>query len=398
MRAEANGRPLKVLHLGKYYPPDSGGIETVTKDLAQGAARAGCEVTVLCFGRVDRLVQERFGGLDVLRVPIWKLVSSQPFGWTYVREFLRRAGEFDIVHVHVPNMLAALMLLMARTPGKVVVHWHADVVDKGWIGRLMRPLEWTMLRRADALVATSQAYAGASPQLRRFAGKVHIVPIGIEASEIFDDDDASDAPPGLDAGAVATPALDGTPVILAVGRLVPYKGFDVLIAAARFLTATCRVVIVGGGERRAELEAQIRQQQVADRVVLAGRLGDDALRALFQSAAIYCLPSISRAEAFGVVLLEAMANGLPIVASDIAGSGVPWVNQHDVTGLNVPTGDAQALATALTQLLDDPARRERMGRESRRRFEAEFTAARASRRMLDLYGALAGRRVEEGAA
>ena len=398
MRAEANARPLKVLHLGKYYHPESGGIETVTKDLAQGAARAGCEVTVLCFGRVGRPVQERFDGVDVVRTPIWKLVSSQPFGWKYVREFLRRAGEFDIVHVHVPNMLAALMLLLARIPGKVVVHWHADVVDKGWIGTLMRPLEWTMLRRADALVATSQAYADASPQLRRFAGKVHIVPIGIVDSDIFDDDDASDDTPAPDAGARATPAPGGVPVILAVGRLVPYKGFDVLIDAARFLPAACRVVIVGGGERRAELEAQVRQRQVADRVVLAGRLGDDALRALFQGAAIYCLPSVSRAEAFGVVLLEAMAHGLPVVASDIAGSGVPWVNQHDVTGLNVPIGDAQALAAALTQLLADPALRERMGRESRRRFEAEFTAARASRRMLDLYGVLAGRHVEELAA
>ena len=185
-------------------------------------------------------------------------------------------------------------------------------------------------------------------------------------------------------------------VFLGVRR--PYKGFDVLVAAARFLPAACRVVIVGGGERRAELEAQVRQHQVADRVVLAGRLGDDALRALFQSAAIFCLPSVSRAEAFGVVLLEAMAHGLPIVASDIAGSGVPWVSQHDVTGLNVPIGDAQALAAALSQLLADPARRDRMGRESRRRFEAEFTAALASRRMLDLYGSLAGARVGELAA
>jgi glycosyltransferase involved in cell wall biosynthesis len=394
MPAEANASSLNVLHLGKYYHPDSGGIETVTKDLAQGAAHAGCQITVLCFGRVDRLVQERCGDVNVLRAPIWKLVASQPFGWKYVREFLRRARQFDIVHVHVPNMLAALMLLMARVPGKVVVHWHADIINKGWIGTLMRPLEWTMLRRADALVATSQAYADASPQLRRFSSKVHIVPIGIEDSDVFDDDASGDDPGPL-TGAVVTPALDGTPMILAVGRLVPYKGFDVLIAAARFLPAACRVVIVGGGERRAELEAQIRERQVADRVVLAGRLGDEALRALFRSAAIFCLPSVSRAEAFGVVLLEAMANGLPIVASDIAGSGVPWVNQHGVTGLNVPIGDAEALAAALTRLLADGARRAQMGRESRRRFETEFTAARASRRMLNLYGALAGRRIGE---
>jgi glycosyltransferase involved in cell wall biosynthesis len=395
MHAQANARPLKVLHLGKFYSPDSGGIETVTKDLALGAARAGNDVTVLCFGRVQCRSQERIDGVEVVRAPIWKLASSQPFGWQYVREFLSRAAEFDIVHVHVPNMLAALMLLLARVPGKVVVHWHADVVDKGWIGALMRPLEWTMLRRADVLLATSRAYADASAQLRRFTAKVRIVPIGIEDLDVFDDDSNAREPEPALSGRAAS--AGGAPLVLAVGRLVPYKGFDVLVAAARLLPEPCRVVIVGGGELRTELEALIRQHGVGDRVVLAGRLGDESLRALFQNAAIFCLPSVSRAEAFGVVLLEAMAHGLPIVASDIAGSGVPWVNEHGVTGLNVPTGDAAALAAALAALLSDPARRQRMGRESRRRFEAEFTAARASRRVLELYDALAGRGVGEAA-
>jgi glycosyltransferase involved in cell wall biosynthesis len=134
---------------------------------------------------------------------------------------------------------------------------------------------------------------------------------------------------------------------------------------------------------------------VADRVVLAGRLDDDALRRLFRRAAVFCLPSVSRAEAFGVVLLEAMARGLPIVASDIAGSGVPWVNQHEATGLNVPAGDASALAGALARLLADPQQRARMGNAARLRFEAEFTASRATQRFLDLYGALAdGRRLQ----
>lgn len=391
-----NARPLKVLHLGKYFHPDSGGIETVTKDIAQGAARAGCDVAVLCFGHVDALRRERYCDVDVLRAPIWKLVAAQPFGWQYFHEFLRRAREFDVVHVHLPNMLAALAVVMARIPGRVLVHWHSDVVNKGRLGKLTRPLEWLMLRRADLLVATSQAYADASPQLRRFKEKVRIVPIGIEDTDIFDDGEGKDNASAecASAGDATTRAQvpDGTLLILAVGRLVPYKGFDVLIDAARDLPTGCRIVIVGGGERRAELEARIHGRQVADRVVLVGRLDDEALRALFRRAAIFCLPSISRAEAFGVVLLEAMARGLPIVASNITGSGVPWVNRHGVTGLNVPAGDAPALAAALSQLLADPVRRAHMGRAARRRFETEFTAARATRRFLDLYGALAGRR------
>jgi glycosyltransferase involved in cell wall biosynthesis len=383
---------LKVLHLGKYFHPDPGGIESVIKDVVQGTVRAGCDVSVLCMGRVDQVREEHYCGTTVLRTPIWKIVASQPLGWRYFQQFRRRAREFDIVQVHVPNMLAALALMMARVPGKVVVHWHADVVNHGLLGKLMMPLERLMLRRADALVATSQAYADTSPLLREFHNKVHIVPIGIADPLVEDEADAALAqvPTGL--------IPDGAPVILAVGRLVPYKGFEVLIDAARALPGDCRVVIVGGGERHDELEKRIRERDVADRVILAGRLDDDALQALFRRAAIYCLPSVSRAEAFGVVLLEAMARGVPVVATEIAGSGVPWVNQHGVTGLNVPVGDATALAAALVQLLSDQDLRARMGREARRRYEAEFTSDLATGLFMTLYNSLTGRSNADAAA
>lgn len=387
MPRNPNARPLKVLHLGKYFFPDPGGIESVTKNLVQGTALAGCDVVVLCLGAVDGLREEHLCGATVFRAPIVKIIASQPLGWRYFREFLRRAREFDIVHIHVPNMLAALALVIARVPGKVIVHWHADIVNHGLLGKLMWPLEWLMLRRADVLVATSQAYSDTSPQLRQFKDKVHIVPIGISAP-LNDDAAATDATAVL--GAIPDDAL----VILAVGRLVPYKGFDVLVDAARELPANCRVVIVGGGECRADLEMRIRARQVGDRVKLAGQVSDEVLRALFRRASIFCLPSVTRAEAFGVVLLEAMARGLPMVATEIAGSGVPWVNQHGVTGLNVPVGDAPALAAALSQLLADPKARVRMGQEARRRFESEFTASLATRRFMSLYGSLTGRPVE----
>jgi glycosyltransferase involved in cell wall biosynthesis len=383
----ANTGPLKVLHLGKYFYPDLGGIESVVKDVVQGTASAGCDVTVLCLGRVGQLSEEYYYAAKVLRAPIWKIVASQPLGWRYFSEFIRQAPNFDIVQIHAPNMLAALALMMARVPGKVVVHWHADVVNHGWLGKLIQPLERLMLRRADAIVATSQAYADSSPLLRRFKDKVHIVPIGIS-------DPRND---GVDRVVMPMAVLGqiphGVPLILAVGRLVPYKGFDVLIDAARELPSDCRVVIAGGGEEYAKLESRIRENKVEDRVVLAGRLDDDTLKALFRRAAIFCLPSVSRAEAFGVVLLEAMAQGLPAVATDIAGSGVPWVNLHDATGLNVPVDDASALAAGLLQLLADPGQRAQMGYEARRRFENEFTSALATRRFIDLYGTLTGRAV-----
>jgi glycosyltransferase involved in cell wall biosynthesis len=289
---DAKTRVLRVLHLGKYFHPDRGGIESVVKDIVQGTVRAGCDVTVLCLGRVDDLREEHFCAARVVRAPIWRVVASQPLGWKYFRESLRRARDFDIVQVHTPNMLAALAIVLAQVRGKVIVHWHADVVNHGLLGMLLRPLEWLMLRRADAVVATSQAYADTAPRLHAFKHKVHIVPIGVADPKKSNEDRERGSRVG-DRFAV----LDDVPLILAVGRLVPYKGFDVLIDAARELQCDCRILIVGDGECRSELEARVRDLHLSDKVILAGRLDDEALSAAFQRAAVFCLPSRTRAEA-----------------------------------------------------------------------------------------------------
>jgi glycosyltransferase involved in cell wall biosynthesis len=177
-------------------------------------------------------------------------------------------------------------------------------------------------------------------------------------------------------------------LILAVGRLVPYKGFDVLVSAAALLPSGARVVIAGDGPLRAALQRQIDELGVADRVQLAGRVSEPQLARLYASAAAFCLPSVERSEAFGVVLLEAMRAGLPIVATDLPGSGVPWVNEHGLTGFNVTVGDSSALADALTRLLEDEANRRRMGAAARQRFEAMFIAESTAVAWLELYSEL----------
>jgi glycosyltransferase involved in cell wall biosynthesis len=183
--------------------------------------------------------------------------------------------------------------------------------------------------------------------------------------------------------------ITGKKLVLAVCRLVPYKGFDVLVEATRNLRDDAVVVIVGDGPLRQSLQAAIDEGGLSQRVCLAGRLSDAALHALFARASVYCLPSVHRAEAFGVVLLEAMSYGLPIVATNIPGSGVPWVNQHGVTGLNVPVGDPKALAQACNGILDSDQEHARLAEEARCRFLAEFTEDRSVSRMLATYRQLA---------
>lgn len=373
----------KIVHFGKYYPPDAGGIESVTSSLAQGAVSAGHDVAVVCFKKAPADENSVMHGVRVVRLPIAKLVASQPLGLRYFWACLKEARKADVVHLHVPNMVGALCALLIGRRPRLLVHWHSDVINKGMLGKLLQPLEVALLKRADCVVATSPVYADASPHLSRFRNKVSVVPIGVM--------DVS--PAGFEHGSQQLPQeleerLAGKKLILAVGRLVPYKGFDVLIAAARHLPDDAAVVIVGGGPLQESLQASIREAGMECRVHLAGRLSDESLHTLFSRAALYCLPSVTRAEAFGVVLLEAMAYGLPIVATNIPGSGVPWVNQHGVSGINVPVNDPEALAQACNRILESEQERARFSEGARLRFTTEFTEEVSVTRMMATYDRL----------
>jgi glycosyltransferase involved in cell wall biosynthesis len=364
-----------IVHLAKAYPPESGGIETVTQSLARGAAAAGHAVQVVAFTFRQPGVQ-RQDGVDVHRHLASKL-GSQPLSSHYFREGIRLARRSDVVHVHVPNVLALLMILRLGPGPRVVLHWHSDIVGKGLLGRLVAPLEQAALRRADTIVCTSPPYARHSPVLRPWQNKIRIVPIGVPPPA----DTRSDMPlsPRL------AEFVGARRLVLAVGRLVPYKGFAGLVDAARALPPETAVVIVGAGPLQGVLQARIDSLGLGDRVLLPGHVDDADLACLFARAALFCLPSVLRSEAFGVVLLEAMSRGVPVVSSDIEGSGVPWVNAHGETGLNTPPGDVAALADACNRVLSDPDLRARLADGARRRFSRVFTEAHSIENTLAVY-------------
>lgn len=369
-----------IVHFGKYYFPDAGGIESVTASLAKGAVRHGHSVSVVCFEKTPASNKGIIDGVQIIRAPIAKLLASQPLGFKYFLQCHSAAKKADVVHLHAPNMLGALCALFIPARTQLLVHWHSDVLNKGFLGKILRPLENALLRCANSIVATSEIYADASETLAPFKDKITIVPIGVADAKHGGGD--TQLPPTLEM------QIGSRKIVLAVGRLVPYKGFDVLIQAAQQLVKNSVVVVVGGGPLQQELQQAIIQRGVKNRVVLAGKLSDAALHALFERAALYCLPSIYRAEAFGVVLLEAMTYGLPIVATDIPGSGVPWVNQHGVSGLNVPIGDGKAIADACNQILESEELRSRLSKGARQRFLAEFTEDASVERMMATYKSL----------
>ena len=367
----------KIVHFGKYYPPDMGGIESVTETLAVGASVSGYEVLVVCFDKAQTVDGCQSDQVQVVRYPITKMIRSQPLGWKYFWGAVREGRRADIVHLHAPNLLAAMAALFIGPRPKLLIHWHSDVVGKGFYGRLVMPLERLMLSRATKIIATSQSYADYSIPLQKFSKKVCVVPLGVKASDNIPE--LESLPPRL-ASFVA-----GRRLVLSVGRMTKYKGFSVLVEAAKFMNDNVAIIIAGGGELFEDLTTQIEREQLEARVLLAGRVTDAELTSLYQNADVYCMPSIERSEAFGVVLLEAMAYGLPIVATNIPGSGVPWVNEHQVSGLNVTPGDARSLAEACMEILNNPSLMKRFREGARSRFDENFTAATFCKNTLSVY-------------
>jgi glycosyltransferase involved in cell wall biosynthesis len=372
---------VKVLQVAKFYPPDHGGIEAVARDLSAGFVRHGLEVEVLCAHKRWRHQEQRdASGVRITRAAslgLWLSTSMAPgLPW----QLWRRRREPDVVHVHMPDPLAALAVFAARPPGRLVLHWHSDVVRQRIARHVYRPLERWLLARADAVIATSQAYADSSPALRAVRGKVAVIPIG--------------APPPRAADPVRVERLrqryGGRRVVFALGRMTYYKGWEVLVEAARELPDDVLVVIGGGGPELPRYQALPAAAGLADRVVFAGPLSAAAVEAHFALAELFCMASTVRAEAYGVAVLEAMARGLPVVATDIPGSGIGWLHRHGETGLTVPVRDPHALAAAIVRVLADDALRAACGAAGRARWATHFTTETMADRTVALYRRLLG--------
>ena len=248
-----------------------------------------------------------------------------------------------------------------------------DVSGSGGL-KLYEPCS-LVLRRADAIVVTSP-YAEAPPY-RPVAKQGQGHSIGIS-----DNHDSAQR-----ASAALRQRFGQRQIVFALGRMTYYKGFDVLIDAAATLPDNCAVLIGGHGELLEHYRSMVARRGLTHKVYLLGHIDDHELASHFEACDIFCMSSTVRAEAYGVAMLEAMMMGKPAVASDIAGSGVPF-NRHGETGLNVPAGDAVALAAALRRLVDDEPLRLRMGAAARQRYEDHFTAATMSAHVFDLYASL----------
>ncbi|RME43883.1 MAG: glycosyltransferase [Chloroflexi bacterium] len=368
---------MRIVHVYKDYFPVLGGVENYIRWVAHGQAERGHDVTVLVTNPDGwQTTVEQEGEIRVIRAGRVATVSSTPI--SFVLPQLLKAQDADIVHLHFPYPLGEISQWLLRRGRATVMTYHSDVIRQVGILRVYSPLLRLILRRMDRILPTSTPYIHSSPYLRPLADRCTVVPLGIDVARFARKRRRQ---------VQTLRNRYGHPILLFVGRLRYYKGLTYLIEAMKQVDAT--LLIIGTGPEAARLGEQAYLSGLAHRIRFLGDISDEYLPAFYQAADLFVLPSSHRSEAFGIVLLEAMAAGVPVISTEL-GTGTSWVNQHEQTGLVVPPCDSAALAEAINSLLADPERRARMGQAAAARAASHFDISVVVDQLLRVYGEVLG--------
>ncbi|MEH6305833.1 glycosyltransferase [Olivibacter sp. CPCC 100613] len=366
---------IKILQLGKFYPI-RGGVEKVMFDLLEGISEKEVHCDMLCAS-----MEQYPAGTYILNdhaklivVPTRLKVSATMVSPEMINILRKIAPEYDIIHIHHPDPMAALALSLSGYRGKVVLHWHSDILKQKLLLKCYKPLQNWLIERADYIVGTTPVYVHESPFLKKVQHKVGYVPIGVEPIHID----------SLKAQQLRRQYKDKH-IIFSLGRLVEYKGYEYLIRSAQFLNDQYHILIGGKGPMMEELQALINRLGLQHRVTLLGFLTDDDIAAYYGIADTFCLSSIWKTEAFAIVQIEAMSCAVPVVSTEIPGSGVSWVNANGYSGLTVPVADERSLAMAFRRIREAPRFREQLVRGSRTRYEHHFTRDKMIHKCMKIY-------------
>lgn len=363
---------MRVLHVFKdYFPPTRGGVEQHIHDLVHSLK--GYQFAVLTSSRSRRKVVDDDDGVRIIRAPELARPVSTPItpSWS---KFLRESGS-DLLHFHMPNPFGELMLLTSRAPAPLIASYCSDIVGRKALVPIFSPFQQRFLKKATALIVGSPRLVETSLTLQPHRDRCVVIPFGVE--------------PGYwaEAPAMARELKERYPgpLVVFLGRLAYYKGLDVLIQAMRGVEATC--LIIGEGPMATPMRRLVADLGLRHKVVFVGEVPDHQRAAYYHAADAFILPSTSRAETFGIAMLEAMACGTPAISTEV-GTGTSWVNKHLETGLVVTPKDPGALSGAIKALLADTPRREAMGFAAAERVSTSFTRFSMLESIASLYASV----------
>lgn len=359
---------MKILHLPNYYSPHIGGIEQVARDCVK-ALKGEHEQRVLCFNHKKGNTTDEVDGVSVTRAGCFAKVASQSLSFSYKKLLKREFKEFepDVVIFHYPNPFAAhylLKCLKKRPDCKLVLYWHLDITKQKILGKLFKGQNRRLLSRAEKIVATSPNYIEGSRYLSAHRDKCVAIPLCVakERAECGEEVKAR--------AAELKEIFHGRTLLFALGRHVPYKGMEYLIRASKYLPDGYAVCIGGEGPLTDSLKALAEEDP---KVTFLGKMDEEERKAYLLACDIFCFPSVTKNEAFGIALAEAMMMGKPSVTFTIEGSGVNFVSLKGETGEEAENGNAEAFAGAIEKIASDRELAERYAEAARSRAETLFS-------------------------
>jgi len=311
---------MKITHICKYIDPIKGGIETVTSQFVDVIdSHFKCEQFLIVYNKKKQKASLKNSKNIFIKYSFNPIVLfSQPLSLTYLFNAISSVRKSNYIHVHLPNFFGIFILLISTNLSnkKIILHWHSDVIGKNILLKFLYPLQYIILKRSYKIIVTSPNYFNGSIYLKKFKNKCHIVPLNLNP---LDDDILKD---------------NKTLKIFSIGRHVNYKGFEILVKSISFLkNYDINLTLAGDGPQKNKIVKLVNELNLTSKINIVGKISEYEKNNYLQNSDVFVLPSISKAEAFGVVLLEAMNYNMALVTTNIEDSGMNYVNKNHITGL-----------------------------------------------------------------
>lgn len=369
-------KKLNILEVNKAYFPHIGGIETLIRQYSEELGRLdGVSVkTLVCRDGRGRTIREKICGVDITRAGSFGTYFKCPISLSFFVYLRKMAKKADVVHIHVPFPLADAALMLSGFKGKVAVSWHSDIVKQKKLMLFYKPFMRYLLKRADVILTATEGHVKHSLYLPEFRSKCRVLPYGIVPEDYL----SVERVPFLTEKAADKSSIK----VFFTGRLVYYKGVEVLLKAFESVKG-CELFIAGTGDLGDKLKHFVSSRNMGDKVHFLGFLPDEQLRQAYADCDIFVLPSVAPSEAFGIVQLEAMIYGKPVINTALK-SGVPYVSLNGKTGITVPPSDPKALAKAINTLAVNRELREKYGKAAAERVQSSFNEKNILKELYDI--------------
>jgi len=366
---------IRILQISKFFYPHFGGMEKVVRDINVGL-KEDVNIKVLTCQVKGKGNKEIIDDIEVFRADSIGTYFSVPISFTFPFLLKRISRDRDILHFHLPFPMAVMSYLLVKPKGKIVVWWHSDILRPKYLYKLLyKPFLRRFLNKVDKIIVATPYHIINSDILKDFKNKCEVIPYGIDIEQFNFTDEIK--------GKVEKIRRKyGLKIILFVGRLVYYKGLEYLIQAMKSVDA--KLLVIGEGYLQESLQKLVGKLKMENKVFFLGRVGNSEIVAYYYACDIFVLPSIEKTEAFGLVQLEAMACGKPVINTNLP-TGVPYVGLDKITGITVPPKNSKALAEAINILLNDESLRKKYGENGRKKVENEFTKKMMIENVFNVY-------------